>query len=110
MRFPMAVDSPPGTIIPARPCRSPTSRTSTGSTPSFLRISACSLKSPCSARTPTLGFPPLPPTGREPLSFREVTHLPADHSLAEPLARLGHSLRVPEVGRGLHYSPSPRLR
>src|SRR5215217_6696104 len=108
MRFPIAVDSPPGTIIPARPSRSPTSRTSTGSTPSLLRTSACSLKSPCKARTPILCgavdscLLPLPSTSSEPLSFREVADLPAHHRLAEALARLRDDLRVAEVGRGLH--------
>src|SRR5918997_420244 len=112
IRFPMAVDSPPGTMIPTRPSRSSMVRTSTGSTPSFLSISACSRKSPCSARTPILAsrLCPLPSTGREPLSFRKVPHLPADHRLPESLARLGHRLRISEVGRGLHYSPSPCLR
>src|SRR5215210_4067855 len=97
-------------MIPASPARSSAPRTSTGSTPKFLRISACSRKSPCSARTPIFGFSPLPPTGREPLSFREVAHLPTDHRLAQALARLGNRLRVPEVGRGLHYRRGPARR
>src|SRR5918995_6229902 len=115
--LPMVVDSPPGTMIPAKPSRSSTARTSTGSTPSPRRISACSLKSPCNARTPTLFWPspsraapfvsPLPATSREPLSFRKLPHLPADHSHAEAPARLGHGLRVVEMGRRLHYCPRP---
>src|SRR3954454_22813583 len=121
MRFPIAVDSPPGTIRPSSPSRSSTERTSTGSTPSFLRISTCSRKSPWSARTPiffgpsgsrsvfravTLRGPvsPLPTTRRELLPFRKVSHLPADHRLAQALARLGDSLRVREVSSGLYYS------
>src|SRR5215204_3456018 len=108
----MVVDSPPGTMIPARPSRSSTARTSTGSTPSLLSICACSRKSPCSASTPTLFGPsslratpfvsPLPATGREPLSFPEISHLPADHRLAEAPAGLRDDLRVLEVGRRLH--------
>src|SRR5918997_2667262 len=110
IRFPIAVDSPPGTMIPASPSRSSMSRTSTGSTPKVSRISACSRKSPCSARTAIVGFAPLPPTGREPLSFRKVAHLLAHHRLAQALAGLGDRLRVPEVGRSLHYRLSPLLR
>src|SRR5215208_2704299 len=115
--FPIVVDSPPGTMIPASPSRSSTARTSTGSTPSPRRISACSLKSPCSASTPTFFGPsspratpfvsPLPATGREPLSFCQVAHLPADHRHAETPARLGHGPGVLEVGRSLHDSPRP---
>src|SRR5215212_502882 len=97
-------------MIPASPARSSTPRTSTGSTPKVLRIAACSRKSPCSARTPIFGFSPLPSTGREPLSFRQVAHLPTDHRLAESLAHLGHRLRIPEVGRGLHYRRGPASR
>src|SRR5215212_3448488 len=118
--FPMVVDSPPGTMIPAKPSRSSTSLTSTGSTPSPRRISACSLKSPCSASTPTLFGPsssraapfvsPLPATGREPLPFGKFPHLPADHRHAEPPARFGHSLRVLEVGRRGHDGPRPEGR
>src|SRR5215207_3472651 len=118
--FPMVVDSPPGTMIPAKPSRSSTSLTSTGSTPSPRRISACSLKSPCSASTPTLFGPsslrtapfvsPLPATGREPLSFRKVAHLPADHRHAQAPARLGDGLRVLEMGRRLHDGPRPQGR
>src|SRR5687767_5878120 len=115
MRFPIAVDSPPGTIIPASPSRSPTSRTSTGSTPSLRKIPACSRKSPCRASTPTLGVVvslswPLPATSREPLSLREVAHLLADHRLAEALARLRDGLRVPVMGGGLHDRPGPGRR
>src|SRR5215210_289291 len=115
--FPMVVDSPPGTMIPASPSRSSTARTSTGSTPSPRRISACSLKSPCSASTPILFWlssgltapfvSPLPATGRQPLSFRQIAHLPANHRHAETPARLGHGLRVLEVGRRLHDGPRP---
>src|SRR5918999_3271353 len=97
-------------MIPASPSRSSTSRTSTGSTPSSRRISACSLKSPCSASTPIFFGPfvsPLPATGREPLSFCQVTHLPAYHRHAETSAGLGHGLRVLEVGRRLHDGPRP---
>src|SRR5215207_166743 len=118
--FPMVVDSPPGTMIPAKPSRSSTSLTSTGSTPSPRRISACSLKSPCSASTPTLFGPsspratpfvsPLPATGREPLSFRKLSHLPADHRHAQTPARLGNGLRVLEVCRSLHDGPCPEGR
>src|SRR5215212_7157338 len=97
-------------MIPASPARSSAPRTSTGSTPKVLRISACSRKSPCSARTPIFGFSPLPSTRREPLPFRQVTHLSTDHSLAKSLARLGHRLRVPEVGRGLHNCLRPARR
>src|SRR5918912_24927 len=110
--LPIVVDSPPGTMIPAKPSRSSTARTSTGSTPKSRRISACSLKSTCSASTPILLGPsslrttpfvsPLPATGREPLPFREVPHLPADHRLAEAPARLGYGPRVLVVGRRLH--------
>src|SRR5215213_6383503 len=110
MRFPITVDSPPDTIIPARPSRSPTWRTSSGSTPSFLRISTCSLKSRCKARTPIFGaafLSPLPSSVREPLSLGEIAHLPATHRLAETLARLRDHLRVAEVGRGLHDRPRP---
>src|ERR687889_252898 len=113
--FPMVVDSPPGTMIPANPSRSSTARTSTGSTPSARRISACSLKSPCSASTPILFGPssgltapfvsPLPATGRQPLSFCQIAHLPADHRHAETPARLGHDLGVLEVGGRLHDGP-----
>src|SRR5918997_3980958 len=115
MRFPIAVDSPPGTIIPASPSRSPTSRTSTGSTPRLRRIPACSRKSPCRASTPTLGVAvslswPLPATGREPLSLREVAHLFADHRLSEALARLRDGLRVLEMGGGLHDRLGPGRR
>src|ERR687893_2819492 len=112
IRFPIAVDSPPGTIIPARPSRSSMVRTSTGSTPRAFRISACSRKSPWSARTPIFfrSLSPLPSTGSEPLSLREVTHLPAHHRLAQALARLGDDLRIPEVGRGLHDSGRALLR
>src|SRR5215218_5693509 len=118
--FPMVVDSPPGTMIPAKPSRSSTSLTSTGSTPSLRRISACSLKSPCSASTPTFFGPsssrappfvsPLPATGREPLSFGQVPHLPADHRHAETPARLRHNLRVLEVCGRLHDGPRPEGR
>src|SRR5215212_195099 len=118
--FPIVVDSPPGTMIPASPSRSSTARTSTGSTPSPRRISACSLKSPCSASTPIFFGPSssrtaplvstLPATGREPLSFCQVAHLPADHRHAETPARLGHGLRVLEVGRRRHDSPRPEGR
>src|SRR5688572_31743271 len=100
-------------MTPANPSRSSTARTSTGSTPSPRRISACSLKSPCSASTPIFFGPsspratPLPPTGREPLPFGQVAHLPAYHRHAETPARLGHGLRVLEVGRRLHDGPSP---
>src|SRR5918999_5273170 len=97
-------------MIPASPSRSSTSRTSTGSTPSSRRISACSLKSPCSASTPIFFGPfvsPLPATGREPLSFCQGAHLPADHRHAETPARLGHGLRVLEVGRRLYDGPRP---
>src|SRR5829696_246933 len=114
---PIVVDSPPGTMIPASPSRSSTARTSTGSAPSLRRISVCSLKSPCSARTPILFGPfssrvtpfvsPLPATGREPFSFGEITHLPADHSRAESPARLGHGLRILVVGRRGHDGPRP---
>src|SRR5918997_3240534 len=112
IRFPIAVDSPPGTIIPARPSRSSMVRTSTGSTPKALRISACSRKSPWSARTPIFFWPlsPLPSTGSEPLSLREVAHLPAHHRLAEALARLGDDLRIPKVGRGPYYGHRALLR
>src|SRR4028119_1444432 len=104
----MVVDSPPGTMTPARPFSSSTVLTSTGSTPSRRRISACSWKSPWSARMPTLGLSsPLPATRREPLLFLEVPHLPADHRLAEAPARLGHGLRVLEVRRRLHNGPRP---
>src|SRR5918995_1781056 len=118
--FPIVVDSPPGTMIPTRPSRSSTDRTSTGSTPRPRRISACSLKSPWSASTPTRFGPspsrtapfvsPLPATGREPLSFREVPHLPADHRLAETPAGLRDGLRVLEVGRRGHDGPRPHGR
>src|SRR5215212_1357674 len=118
--FPMVVDSPPGTMIPAKPSRSSTALTSTGSTPSPCRISACSLKSPCSASTPTLFGPssaraapfvsPLPATGREPLSFRQIPHLPADHRLAESPARLCDGFGILEVGRRLHDGPRPEGR
>src|SRR5918998_1045025 len=118
--LPIVVDSPPGTMIPARPSRSSTALTSTGSTPRPRRISACSLKSPCSARTPIRAGPsssgraplvsPLPATGREPLPFSEVPHLPADHRLAEPPARLGYGLRVLVVGGRLHYGPGAHGR
>src|SRR5215211_8645121 len=118
--FPIVVDSPPGTMIPASPSRSSTARTSTGSTPSPRRISACSLKSPCNASTPTFFNPsclratpfvsPLPATGREPLSFCQVAHLPAYHRHSETPARLGHALRVLEVGSSLHDGPSPEGR
>src|SRR5215212_5919572 len=113
--FPMVVDSPPGTMIPATPSRSSTALTSTGSTPRPRRISACSLKSPCSARTPIRFRPfsprsapfvsPLPATGREPLSFREIPHLPADHRHPEAPARLGHGPGVLVVGGRLHDGP-----
>src|ERR671917_1553286 len=113
--LPIVVDSPPGTMIPARPSRSSTARTSTGSTPRPRRISACSLKSPCRARTPIFFgisssraapfVSPLPATGREPLSFCQVVHLPANHRHAETPARLGHGLRLLEVGRRLHDGP-----
>src|SRR5215211_7909512 len=113
----MVVDSPPGTMIPARPSRSSTARTSTGSTPSPRRFSACSVKSPCSASTPTLFGPsslraapfvsPLPATGREPLPFRQIAHLPADHRLAETPARLCDGLGILEVGRRLHDGARP---
>src|SRR3712207_1304365 len=119
----MAVDSPPGTMIPESPSRSLRVRTSTASTPSFSRISACSRKSPCRARTPIFFDPssgslrvnparsmPLPSTGREPLSFREVAHLPAHHRLAEALARLRDDLGLPEVGGGSYYSCRSLLR
>src|SRR5215217_2683736 len=114
--FPIVVDSPPGTMIPASPSRSSTARTSTGSTPSPRRISACSLKSPCKASTPIFFGPsspratPLPATGREPLSFCQVAHLPAHHRHSETPARLGHGLRVLEMGRSLHDGPSPEGR
>src|SRR5215210_2953231 len=118
--FPIVVDSPPGTMIPARPSRSSTVRTSTGSTPSLRRISACSRKSPCSASTPIFFGPsslravpfvsPLPATGREPLSFREIPHLPADHRLAEAPARLRDDLRVLEVRCRLHDGPRAQRR
>src|SRR5215212_6153495 len=116
MRFPIAVDSPPGTIIPASPSKTSTSRTSTGSTPSLRRISACSLKSPCRARTPILAGAadtcawPLPSTGREALSLGEVAHLLADHCLPKALASLRDRRRVAEVGRGLHDRPGPARR
>src|SRR5215212_3841843 len=114
--FPIVVDSPPGTMIPASPSRSSTARTSTGSTPSPRRISACSLKSPCKASTPIFFGPfspratPLPATGREPLSFCQVAHLPAHHRDSESPARLSHGLRVFEMGRSLHDGPSPEGR
>src|SRR5215210_4711512 len=106
----MVVDSPPGTITPARPSRSPAALTSTGSTPSPRRISACSRTSPWSASMPTFGLSPLPATRREPLLLFQVPHLPADHSLAEPPARLRHGLRVLEVRRRLHDGPRPQGR
>src|SRR5215210_1125871 len=111
--FPIVVDSPPGTMIPASPSRSSTARTSTGSAPRVRSISACSLKSPCSARTPILFGPssspatPLPASGSEPLRFGKVPHLPADHRLTETPARLGHGLRVLEVGRRGHDGARP---
>src|SRR5918992_3602411 len=111
--FPMVVDSPPGTMIPASPSRSSTARTSTESTPSPRRIRACPLKSPSSASPPIFFGPfvsPLPATGREPLSFSQVAHLPADHRHAETPARFGHGLRVLEVGRRLHDGPRPEGR
>src|SRR5215203_784167 len=114
--FPIVVDSPPGTMIPASPSRSSTARTSTGSTPSPRRISACSLKSPCKASTPIFFGPsspratPLPATGREPLSFCQVAHLPAHHRHSESPTRLGHGFRVFEMGRSLHDGPSPEGR
>src|SRR5215211_6627689 len=118
--FPMVVDSPPGTMIPASPSRSSTARTSTGSTPSPRRISACSLKSPCSASTPTFFGPscmratpfvsPLPATGREPLSFCQVAHFSTYHRHSKTPARLSHGLRVLEMGRSLHDGPSSEGR
>src|SRR5215207_620537 len=118
--FPIVVASPPGTMIPASPLRSSTARTSTGSTPSPRRISACSLKSPCRASTPIFFGPsssratpfvsPLPATSRESLSFCQVAHLPADHRHAETPARLGYGLRVLEMGRSLHDGPRPEGR
>src|SRR5215212_7324245 len=118
--FPIVVDSPPGTMIPAKPSSSSTALTSTGSPPKLRRISACSLKSPCSASTPILLGPsslratpfvsPSPTTGREPVPFREVPHLPADHRLAEAPARLGDGLRVLVVGRRLHDGLRPEGR
>src|SRR5215217_6545116 len=99
--LPIVVDSPPGTMIPATPSRSSTALTSTGSTPRPRRISACSLKSPCSATFVS----PLPATGREPLSFREIPHLPADHRHPEAPARLGHGPGVLVVGGRLHDGP-----
>src|SRR5215216_4807524 len=123
MRFPMAVDSPPGTMSPARPWRSSTPLTSTGSTPSFSRICACSRKAPWSASTPilfglsrsafravTLRVSPLPATRRQPLPLRKISHLPADHSLAQALARLADYFRISEVGRSLHYRFRPPYR
>src|SRR5919112_6353483 len=118
--LPIVVDSPPGTMTPDRPSRSSTALTSTGSTPRPRRISACSLKSPCSARTPIRAgesssgkaplVSPLPATGREPLPFRKVPHLPADHRLAEPPARLGYDLRVLVMGGRLHDGPRTNCR
>src|SRR5215212_3889311 len=118
--FPIVVDSPPGTMIPATPSRSSTALTSTGSTPRPRRISACSLKSPCSARTPIRFGPssprnapfisPLPATGREPLSFCKIPHLPADHRLSEAPARLGYGPGVLVVGGRLHDGPCANCR
>src|SRR5215207_3077227 len=111
--FPIVVDSPPGTMIPASPSRSSTERTSTGSTPSPRRISACSLKSPCNASTPIFFGPfvsPLPATARQPLSLRKLSHLPADHRHAKTPAGLRYDLRVLEVGRSLHDGPRPEGR
>src|SRR5215207_4900449 len=94
-------------MIPASPSRSSTARTSTGSTPSPRRISACSLKSPCRASTPIFFGPsspcvtPLPATGRESLSFCQVAHLPAHHRHSETPARLGPELHHHgRIGRG----------
>src|SRR5215217_7334716 len=115
--FPIVVDSPPGTMIPESPSRSSTARTSTGSTPRPRRIAACSLKSPCSASTPTRFGPSssrtapfvslLPATGCEPLSLCKIAHLLADHSLAEAPARLSYSPGVLVVGRRRNDSPCP---
>src|SRR4028118_2123162 len=106
--FPMVVDSPPGTMMPASPSNPSAVLTSTGSTPSRCRISACSCTSPCSARMPTFGLSPLPATRREPPPFGKVAHPPADHSLAESPARLGHGLRILEVRSRLHDCPRPQ--
>src|SRR5919112_2130556 len=118
--LPIVVDSPPGTMIPARPSRSSTALTSTGSTPRPRRISACSLKSPCRARTPIRFRPsssrnapfvsPLPTTGREPLSFRKIAHLFADHGLSEASARLGYGPGVLVMGGRLHDGPGANCR
>src|SRR5918993_100613 len=118
--FPIVVDSPPGTMTPDRPSRSSTALTSTGSTPRPRRISACSLKSPCSARTPIRFRPsssgkapfisPLPATGREPLSFRKIPHLSTDHRLSEAPARLGYGPGVLVVGGCLHDGPCANSR
>src|SRR5688572_1968052 len=48
------VDSPPGTTSPSSPSSSAGLRTSTTSAPRRPNIAACSRKSPCTARTPTL--------------------------------------------------------
>src|SRR5918994_2289188 len=118
--LPIVVDSPPGTMIPARPSMSSTALTSTGLTPRPRRISACSLKSPCRARTPIRFRPssprsapfvsPLPATGREPLSFRKIAHLPANHRLSEASARLGNGIRVLVMGGRLHDGPRANCR
>src|SRR4028119_2411280 len=85
----MVVDSPPGTMAPARPFNSSTVLTSTGSTPSRRNISACSWTSPWSARMPTLGLSsPLPATRREPPLFFEVPPLPPAPCLAHARAAL----------------------
>src|SRR4028119_1862533 len=57
---------------------------------------------------PTSGLSPLPATRREPLPFGKIAHLPADHSLAESPARLGHGLRILEVRSRLHDGPRPQ--
>src|SRR5215210_3295735 len=116
--FPIVVDSPPGTMIPASSSRSSTARTSTGSTPRPRRIDACSRKSPCNASTPTFFGPsfsraaplvsPLPATGREPLSLREIAHLPADHRPAEAPTCLSYGPCVLIVGRRGHDGSCPR--
>src|SRR4028119_629816 len=107
----MVVDSPPGTMAPAKPFNSSTVLTSTGSTPSRRKISACSWTSPWSARMPTLGLSsPLPATRREPLLFLEIPHLPPDHRLAEAPPGPGHGLRVLEVRRRLNDGPRPEGR
>src|SRR5215213_3346104 len=110
---------------PANPSKSSIPLTSTGSTPSFFRISTCSRTSPCSASTPILAGPsvfssalravtrrvsPLPATRRQLLPLREIPHLLADHRLAQALAPLRDGLRVVEAGRGLYEGVRPSSR